>query len=303
MPDYHFYGLRLCSALPLPSLQPWHGADDAVSVKIEVGDVPDSLQSPCWSSSFVQIGHDRSALVTVAAVGRFWLPDGERVVYQPAVGVFDYELETFLLGTVSGLLLQQRRISSLHASCVLYQGRAVLLLGGPAVGKSALAAGLIQRGATLITDDICALSMTTSGVFATGAATRIRLWPDVMDHWMIEPENRFLVRANHPVRSVTVATSDPESWPVSTLIEIHPHEKSESFIQKQTDMHILFPPPSRTGFAENAVIKMGNTRQLFQCVAALADQVQSWQLKRTRLVRDLDSNVELILGAIHEECA
>lgn len=42
---------------------------------------------------------------------------------------------------------------TLHASCVALDGRAVLITGASGSGKSALALGLIARGAGLIADD------------------------------------------------------------------------------------------------------------------------------------------------------
>jgi serine kinase of HPr protein (carbohydrate metabolism regulator) len=41
----------------------------------------------------------------------------------------------------------------LHASCVILQGRGVLLRGPSAIGKSDLALRLIDRGAVLVADD------------------------------------------------------------------------------------------------------------------------------------------------------
>lgn len=43
--------------------------------------------------------------------------------------------------------------TALHASCVAIRGKGVLLLGGSGAGKSDLALRLIDRGATLVSDD------------------------------------------------------------------------------------------------------------------------------------------------------
>jgi len=42
---------------------------------------------------------------------------------------------------------------TLHASCVAFNGRAVLILGPSGAGKSALALDLMSRGGSLIADD------------------------------------------------------------------------------------------------------------------------------------------------------
>jgi len=54
----------------------------------------------------------------------------------------------------------------LHASCVAFGGRAVLIAGPSGSGKSALALRLIALGAELVADDRVALSMRGDAVIA-----------------------------------------------------------------------------------------------------------------------------------------
>ena len=44
-------------------------------------------------------------------------------------------------------------MTNLHGSAVAFAGRGVLILGGAGTGKSALALGLVRRGAALVADD------------------------------------------------------------------------------------------------------------------------------------------------------
>lgn len=65
------------------------------------------------------------------------------------------------------------RISSetLHASCVAIDGRAVLIEGRSGSGKSDLALRLIDRGATLVSDDYTVLVRDRDRVLAQAPAT------------------------------------------------------------------------------------------------------------------------------------
>lgn len=59
----------------------------------------------------------------------------------------------------------------LHATAVAIGERAVLILGEPGAGKSDLALRLIDRGATLVSDDQVALSLKQGRLLAGAPAT------------------------------------------------------------------------------------------------------------------------------------
>lgn len=59
----------------------------------------------------------------------------------------------------------------LHATCVAIDGRGVLLFGPSGAGKSDLALRLIDRGATLVSDDGVALSIGGGAAIASAPGT------------------------------------------------------------------------------------------------------------------------------------
>ena len=60
---------------------------------------------------------------------------------------------------------------TIHASTVSIGGRAVLILGASGSGKSDLAMRLIDRGATLVSDDYTALRASSGSLLASPPAT------------------------------------------------------------------------------------------------------------------------------------
>lgn len=56
---------------------------------------------------------------------------------------------------------------TLHVSCVAVDGRAVLIEGAPGMGKSDLALRLIDRGATLVSDDYTLLQRAGRDLIAS----------------------------------------------------------------------------------------------------------------------------------------
>ncbi|WP_340264506.1 HPr kinase/phosphorylase [Sphingobium mellinum] len=62
---------------------------------------------------------------------------------------------------------------TVHATSVAIDGRAVLLFGASGMGKSDLALRLIDRGATLISDDYTVVTLGNRGLQASAPATII----------------------------------------------------------------------------------------------------------------------------------
>ena len=55
----------------------------------------------------------------------------------------------------------------IHASCVLWQNKGILLIGDSGCGKSTGALALIEKGATLIADDYVEISVQKDKIIAT----------------------------------------------------------------------------------------------------------------------------------------
>jgi serine kinase of HPr protein (carbohydrate metabolism regulator) len=62
---------------------------------------------------------------------------------------------------------------TLHASCVVYEGRAILISGRSGTGKSDLALRLIDRGAKLVSDDYTVVRRTRDGQLLARAPANI----------------------------------------------------------------------------------------------------------------------------------
>ncbi len=58
-------------------------------------------------------------------------------------------------------------METLHATCVVVEGKGVLLCGPPGSGKSDLALRLIDGGATLVADDVVAVKASGGTVIAS----------------------------------------------------------------------------------------------------------------------------------------
>ncbi|MEW5871909.1 MAG: hypothetical protein AB1894_21755 [Chloroflexota bacterium] len=87
-------------------------------------------------------------------------------------------IETQLFSNVLSFWLERQGIPVLHASAISTKGHAIAFLGHSGVGKTTLAASLIQEGCSLLTDDILPIKSKDSKFLAVPCYPQIRLWPD-----------------------------------------------------------------------------------------------------------------------------
>jgi hypothetical protein len=179
---YLAFGLRIESAWPIASLavsgSEFEGPAD---VEIIEGDVPvpDELEDV----DCVKINVDGSRYyLEIPDCGRFQIIGGRKIIAQPNPGATPEQVNLYLLGTVFGTLLHQRRILPFHCNVIELDGSAFLFCGDSGAGKSTLAAYFVDRGYRLLSDDLCALSFSGDGrLFAAPGVPRLRLWQDTLD--------------------------------------------------------------------------------------------------------------------------
>ncbi len=93
----------------------------------------------------------------------------------------DADTATYLLGPVLAYALRLRGALALHASGIVTHNGAVLIAGPPGAGKSTTAALFARRGATVVTDDVAAITWRDGAAFVQPGYPRVRLWPDVAE--------------------------------------------------------------------------------------------------------------------------
>ena len=89
--------------------------------------------------------------------------------------------QSFLVGGAMSIVLIQRGYFLLHGSAVKFNSSAFLFLGLSGVGKSSVATGLGQKGYTIITDDICAISKSEEDLFISAGTKQVRLLKDAVE--------------------------------------------------------------------------------------------------------------------------
>lgn len=95
---------------------------------------------------------------------------------------------TYLFGPVFGFLLRLRGITSLHASAVTVDGRAILLVGAAGAGKSTTATVFAREGYGVISDDVAPLLERGAQIFVQPTHPHLRLWPEAVESLFGSPQ-------------------------------------------------------------------------------------------------------------------
>jgi len=165
-------------------------ASDTEAVSIRIGPVPERIEgivaneSRWWASR-------TEYLQRIPGVANFLVRNGREILVEPAANASAEEIRAYLLSPIFSALCHQAGMYSLHASAVRVGNGVVAFLGNTRAGKSTLAAGLAQRGYSVIADDICLLDTRArdgeknadSGLTrVVPVAPALKLWRSALDH-------------------------------------------------------------------------------------------------------------------------
>ena len=156
----HAFGLALDAAYEIPGTagRAPRGARP-VRLKLTRTLVPGRGAHRIAETGGISVDHDDDGyLVRAPGYGAIRVdPSGAVVVTAPGPDADPKRWQPLLVGQGLPLAAVLRGLEPLHASAVVVEGRAVALAGPPGAGKSSLAAELVSRGATFLTDDVLAV--------------------------------------------------------------------------------------------------------------------------------------------------
>jgi hypothetical protein len=213
--SYCICGLKVASEIDLPGLIAFPpGAPD---VTIRLGAIPASLEGASEIHPTYEVAGDLF-LLRIPHVANFLLCGGSEMVVEAAEGTPAAEVAIFIIGTVFGVLLHQRRQIVLHASAVRVNGKAVLFCGYSGAGKSTIAAALGQRGYALMTDDVCAITLRGGEPPLVQPDGRLlKLWSQAIDQLKLGARRGAAVRHKLEKFYVDPAANAAEALPLGAV--------------------------------------------------------------------------------------
>lgn len=224
MLTYRTCGMVVRSPIALPFLASEAVVAGSVIVRCEPGDATvagvttgKSVLNECLPDSFA---------FTVAGLGRFGVIGGRELLVPSTDTARTGWVATVLLGSLLPHLCHQRGLVPLHAGAAVVGGRALAVAGPSGAGKSTLVAGLARRGWPILSDDLCAVDLSTGKPMAHSCAPWVKLCPDaagdisdaqvIRDKVWVPLGSRFQDRPV-PLSTVLVITDGQSDGPVEFL--------------------------------------------------------------------------------------
>ena len=176
---YRIYGLSIRSHVRLSQLSAVEPVKHDLTICYgQDGLRPIGAMSGAVSGERVTVRTSPTEIVVFhAEVGEFHIK-GDHVICFPHPKVQLEVIENFLLGPILSLVLQRQSLLVLHGSAVLKGRRVAGFVGMSGQGKSTLAAALVSRGYTLVSDDLLVVEQDAGGRHTIRAGPGyVRLYP------------------------------------------------------------------------------------------------------------------------------
>lgn len=288
---YRAYGLEIASEIECPELRP--APASAPDVTVRFGPVAAEETEIVIARAD---GPD-AFLIAVPGVARYRIHAGREICIDPAPGVDEGALRLFLLGSAFGALLHQRGVTPIHGSAVAMGDGAVIFSGPQGHGKSTLAAAFARLGHTLLSDDVCPVTVEDEAVWLHPAYPRLSLLPDAVAHLAVSlaPEDpRQPYSGKH---LVPVSSFGGERRRLAALYELLPAPVDEVRLHPLTGFECIKALMGNT-YRVQFVREMGHAARHFAALQEIARRVRVVRVERPAEGYLLDE----LVAAIADDC-
>lgn len=293
---YRFCGLGLHADLLFPYAQPDETAP--ADIVVHAGDVPETLPDATHEGLLYQL-NATSVIYHLPDIARFQVNNGREIVYQ-AAGATDMDtIRVFLTSIMFPLLFHQRRDMAVRGCAVEVNGAAVLLTGYSGVGKSTLAAAMMQRGYRILSDEFSIIRFddATKQALVYPTFSYLHVWHFALyklNYSLSAIEQMPRVRPQIEKRILDVGDCfQSQPLPLRGIYIMNAPMKELEPLMLLTPQESLLQVNWMLSY-ERLAIEMGVIQDYWQKASALISTVRFWHLHRVKRTFDLDTLIRLV---------
>ena len=284
---YSLFNLTFDSQFPLVNL-PLVPKSNKQCIAIDSVDTLDidmaSMQQVgayCWVSP-------SDFLLKVPRLAEFHVHAGQSIKVVVSDGADLGLLKVYLQGYMFAILLQQRGHLVLHGTVLQKEGSAIAICGVSGIGKSTLAAMLMQQGWTLVSDDLCVFD--ADGQVMQGG-NDLKIWPDVADLLSWTDTLPFADKLEKLQFTTTLSTSSSEpnssgSFPLAAIYCLD-EAQTDDTIHEYKGMH-KFAPLKSNSYRTQFMTAMEQDGVFMQRCGAFLGNTPVYSLSRAKGKLSLD---------------
>ncbi len=279
MNRYTLYGLSIQSDIVFHDLMPAN-YEGEVQVFVRYGKIAEIRASDVQAERVFR-QTPAGILLTWRDYGSFLISQGCNVLVQPALGAQESVISHLLIGPVFSVLTFQRSMAIFHASAVALSAGSVAFMAAKGYGKSTQAAAFLQRGGSLVTDDLLVLQVAKDLVWAAPGVPFLKLWPEAITHLGSDPATHPLVKDNMLKRTTNqsaVFVTQPTALRAVFLLD-HGLEMEIKQLSKHEALRNILPHWYGALFDGDLLPILGIERQFLDCTT-LVERVPTYRLKR-----------------------
>jgi hypothetical protein len=216
----------------------------------------------------------------IPGLAEFNIQQGHTITYKPYNNASENDVCLSLMGSCMGALLQQRGLVVLHGNAITHDNKTcTVFVGDSGAGKSTLAARHYLQGATILADDVCAITLNAAGkpvVFPS--YPQVKLWQESADLLGIPTDKLERVRTQYDKFRLPVHDRFARApCVVEQVVELHAEEPAVTTCVRGVQKVLKLQHHSyRYYFLE----KMGREAAYIQQLMHLAHHIEFNQMSR-----------------------
>jgi len=191
---YSLAGLNVLSDILLPELAVSGDDVQTPDIVIRCPAIGQNIAGLEELSPIIRARKDGLTLLELPGIASCLIFGGRFIGIAPDDKATDQDIRCLILGPAFSLICHQRNLLPLRATSLVGDDGAIMLIGPSGVGKSALAAGLVERGYALFSDDVSVVDTAGGLLRLLPTANQAKLWEDTIEALGLPVDGLFETR-------------------------------------------------------------------------------------------------------------